>query len=266
MLTSLKNPLVKQIRKLGQTKERRSQQRFLIEGTHLLEAACSVKYPIEIVCYTALWQEQHPQLWQQAIAQAERHEQVAPEVLKAMATTVTPDGVIATARYAPDEAYYPCPSQPQLGLVLETIQDPGNLGTIIRTAVAVNADGLWLSEDSVDLAHPKVLRSTVGQWFNLPMQVSPNLPEQIDQWRRADIQILATAAAASKNYWSCDLSRPTVLLLGNEGGGLSPALTERATDIINIPVSPKVESLNVAIAAAVILFEAQRQRQNRSDR
>ncbi|MFE4105712.1 TrmH family RNA methyltransferase [Almyronema epifaneia] len=259
MLTSLQNPLIKQIRKLSQAKERRSQQRFLLEGTHLLEVACSVNYPIEVVCYTPQWQARYPQLWQQAVAQAQRAEAVTPDVLKSIATTVNPDGVIATARQG---AVKPCPANPDLGLVLETIQDPGNLGSIIRTAAAANVDGLWLSEDSVDLAHPKVLRSTAGQWFKLPMQISSDLSQQMSQWQQSGIQVLATAADAQQNYWNCDLRLPTVLLLGNEGGGLSPQMANLATDVIKIPIQPGVESLNVAIAAAVILFEAQRQRQS----
>ncbi|NJL85759.1 MAG: RNA methyltransferase [Leptolyngbyaceae cyanobacterium SM1_1_3] len=259
MLTSLQNPLVKQIRKLRQAKERRSQRQFLIEGTHLLEAACAASYPIEVVCYTLQWQGRYPQLWQQAIAQARCSELVSPEVLKAVATTVNPDGVVATASR---RAINSCPAKPSLGLVLETIQDPGNLGAIIRTAAAADVDGLWLSQDSVDLDHPKVLRSTAGQWFKLPMQISPDLSEQIEQWRQRGVQVLATAAEATRDYWSCDLRPPTVLLLGNEGSGLTPELSILATDVVKIPISPAVESLNVAIAAAIILFEAQRQRQS----
>ncbi|MCY7284589.1 MAG: RNA methyltransferase, partial [Cyanobacteria bacterium CAN_BIN43] len=171
MLTSLQNPLVKQLRKLHQAKERRSQQMFLLEGTHLLEEACAVGCPLAIVCCTADWQERHPQLWAQAIALSPRVELVSPEVLQAIATTQHPDGVVATAHRNIPTAL----SVPTLGVALQTLQDPGNLGTVIRTAAAAGADGLWLSADSVDLDHPKVLRASAGQWFRLPMAVSANL-------------------------------------------------------------------------------------------
>ena len=258
MLTSLKNPLVKQIRKLRQAKERRSQHCFLFEGTHLLEEALVVDYPLQVVCCTPQWQARHDRLWRQLSLQAQRVELVSPEVLQSMATTVQPDGVIATAAYRP--APQPLASQLSLGVVLETLQDPGNLGAIIRTAVAAEADGLWLSDDSVNPDHPKVLRASAGQWFRLSMAVTPDLPNQLRAWRQAGIQILATCVDVEQSYWDVDLRQPTVILLGNEGAGLSSELMDLAALRVKIPVSPGVESLNVAISAALILYEAQRQR------
>lgn len=256
MLTSLQNPLVKQLRKLQQAKERREQQMFLLEGTHLLEEACAVGCPLAIACCTPDWQERHPQLWQQAIALALRVELVSPEVLAAIATTQHPDGVVATAhRNTP-----PTLPSPSLGIALQTLQDPGNLGTVIRTAAAAGADGLWLSADSVDLDHPKVLRASAGQWFRLPMAVSANLPQEIRQFQRDRVQVIATLPTAELTYWEADLSRPTLILLGNEGAGLSPELAEMADVGVKIPLAVGVESLNVAIAAALILYEAKRQR------
>ena len=257
MLTSLKNPLVKQIRKLHQAKERRSQACFLCEGTHLLQEALAVDYPLQIVCCTPQWQARHPQLWRLIALRTQRVELVSPEVLQSMATTVHPDGVvaIATLRYAP-----PPTSQLSLGVVLEALQDPGNLGAIIRTAAAVGGDGLWLSEDSVNPDHPKVLRASAGQWFRLPMTVTADLPDQIKTWRQAGIQVLATCVNADLCYWDVDLHQPTVILLGNEGAGLSADLINLASLQVKIPISPGVESLNAAIVAALILYEAQRQR------
>lgn len=259
MLTSVQNPLVKQLRKLQQAKERRSQQMFLLEGTHLLEEACAVGCPLAIVCCTPNWQEQHPQLWEQAIALAPRVELVSPEVLQAIATTQHPDGVVAIAhRHIPIALPIP-----DLGIALQTLQDPGNLGTVIRTAAAAGADGLWLSADSVDLDHPKVLRASAGQWFRLPMAVSPNLQEEIGQFQRNGVQVVATLPTAKLTYWEADLSKPTLILLGNEGAGLSPELAEMADIGVKIPLAAGVESLNVAIAAALILYEAKRQRLGR---
>lgn len=258
MLTSVQNPLVKQICKLHQVKHRRSQQRFLLEGTHLLQAALALGWPLEIVCYTPDWQQQHPDLLEQALKQAERVEVVSPGVLQALATTVQPDGVVATAgsrrRHAPAFALQ------SLGLVLETLQDPGNLGTIIRTAAAAGVDGLLLSHDSVDLENPKVLRASAGQWFRLPMSVSPNLAVEIDRYRQQGFQIIATLPTASQTYWDLNFKIPTLILLGNEGAGLSPDLAQGADHQVQIPLAAGVESLNVAIAAALLLYEVQRQR------
>jgi len=256
MLTSLQNPLVKQLRKLQRAKERHEQGVFLIEGTHLVEAACLANRPLATVCYTVDWQAKYPQLWQRFTQQAHRSELVSPEVLAAIATTVTPDGVVATI---PRESMPP-PQIRSLGIVVETLQDPGNLGTIIRTAAAVEADGLILSQDSVEPDHPKVLRASVGQWFQLPMQVSPDLAATITELRHQGLQVVATLPTAPQTFWEVDFCRPTVLLLGNEGNGLSDAIAALADCAVQIPLAEKVESLNVAIAAALMLYEVKRQR------
>lgn len=258
MLTSLQNPLVKQIRKLHTAKERREQQLFLLEGTHLLEEAIAVDYPLVTVCCTLEWQERHPQLWNSICQRSPRTELVSPEVLKALATTIQPDGVVATAPRVSNRAQtLPATG---LGLVLETIQDPGNLGTMIRTAAASGVDWLCLSADSVDLDNPKVLRASAGQWFRLPMSVSSDLIADISQCRKQGMQVVATVPTATLTYWEVDLRRPTLILMGNEGAGLSDNLSIMADVQVKIPLSPGVESLNVAVAAALMLYEAQRQK------
>ncbi len=256
MLTSLQNPLVKQLRKLHQAKERHRQEIFLLEGTHLLEAAFTADYPFLTVCCTEAWQNRYPTLWQQVNQRAERVELVTPEVLRAIATTVEPDGIVATIPRTARQT----PTFRSLGLVLETIQDPGNLGTMIRTIAASGGDGLLLSSDSVDPDHPKVLRASAGQWFQVPMAVSPDLPTDIARYQKQGMQIVATLPTATQTYWQIDLQKPTLILLGNEGAGLSPKLAALADQTVTIPQTPTVESLNVAIVAALMLYEAKRQR------
>jgi RNA methyltransferase, TrmH family len=264
MLTSLQNPLVKQIRKLHSAKERHKQQLFLLEGTHLLQEACAVNYPLVVACCTPQWQTAHPQLWQEAQERCDRTEVVSEEVMAAIATTVHPDGIVATAKRSDRLPQVLCSG---LVLALETVQDPGNLGTIIRTAAAAGASGLWLSEDSVDLDNPKVLRATAGQWFRLPMAITPDLKATVQQAKQAGMQAIATLPSATLTYWEVDWRKPSLILLGNEGAGLSAELAAMADLRVRIPLSPGVESLNVAIAAALMLYEAQRQqREGTGDR
>jgi len=146
-----------------------------------------------------------------------------------------------------------------LALALETVQDPGNLGTIIRTTAAAGAAGLWLSGDSVDLDNPKVLRASAGQWFRLPMAVSPDLKATVRECQQAGMQVVATMPSAVLTYWEVDWRLPTLIVLGNEGAGLSADLAVLADMQVRIPLSSGVESLNVAIAGALMLYEAQRQ-------
>jgi TrmH family RNA methyltransferase len=257
MLTSLQNPLVKQIRKLHSAKQRHEQGVFLLEGTHLLQEACAVDYPLETVCCTPQWQATHQHLWLQVSQKAQRTEIVSVEVLKAIATTVQPDGVIATAKRNERQGNVPLAG---IGLALETVQDPGNLGTMIRTAAAAGASGLWLSADSVDLDNPKVVRASAGQWFRLPMAVSEDLTGTVRECQEAGMQVVATLPTAKLTYWEVDWRCPSLILLGNEGAGLSDRLAQMADLQVRIPLSAGVESLNVAIAAALMLYEAQRQK------
>ncbi|MBE9228576.1 RNA methyltransferase [Phormidium sp. LEGE 05292] len=262
MLTSLQNPLVKQIRKLHQAKDRQEQQLCLLEGTHLLTEAIAVDYPLVTVCGTPQWQEKYPELWQQASERCQRLELVSPEVIKAIATTVQPDGVVATAaRAATFRTQVPYSGSI---LALETIQDPGNLGTMIRTAAAAGVSGLWLSADSVDLDHPKVLRASAGQWFRLPMAVTTDLKAVVAECQKQGMQVVATLPEAKLTYWETDFQKPSLILMGNEGAGLSTDLEALADKQVKIPLNPGVESLNVAIAAALILYEAQRQRHQKN--
>ena len=258
MLTSLRNPWVKELRKLHQAKYRRSHQQFLIEGTHLVQEALATQYPLQAICVTPRWQAQHTELWAHLQSVTPRQELVSEAVLAAIATTKTPDGVVAIASRS-----LPAPIEmtPKLGLVLESLQDPGNVGTLIRTAAAVGSDGIWLSQDSVDLTHPKVLRASAGQWFRVTVQVMPDLATQLSTWQTRGCQILATAAEGAVPYWEIDFRQPSVLVFGNEGAGLSATAIAYASKVITIPMVNSVESLNVGVAAAVILFEALRQRQ-----
>jgi len=255
MITSLQNPLVKQMRKLHSAKQRSQQGVFLLEGTHLLEEACNVGYPLECVCCTPQWQENYQQLWQQISQSRSRVEIVSPEVLQAIATTINPDGVVATAQRQ-QEREIPYTG---ISLAVETLQDPGNLGTIIRTAAAAGASGLWLSADSVDLDHPKVLRASAGQWFRLPITVSKDLKETVRQCQAAGMQVVATLPTAKMTYWQVNWQLPSLILLGNEGAGLSVDLAAMTDLQVQIPLCAAVESLNVGIAAALLLYEARRQ-------
>lgn len=256
MITSLQNPLVKQLRKLHRAKERRIQGVYLLEGTHLLEAACDAGRSLMTVCFTPNWQATHTALEHRLKQVAQRVEVVSPEVLAAISTTVNPDGIVATdSRMA-----MPLPTFSSLGIVLETVQDPGNLGTIIRTAAAVGAEGLLLSHDSVEPDHPKVLRASAGQWFQMPMAVSVDLLKDVLTYQQAGMQIVATLPTANQTYWEIDFCQPTLILLGNEGAGLTAPLAKLANHIVQIPLNAGVESLNVAIAAALMLYEAKRQR------
>lgn len=257
ILTSIKNPLIKQIRKLQRSKERQKQNLLLLEGSKVIATAIELNYPLNTIFYTLEWQENHPQLSQKISLQQLPIQLVSPEVLSAIATTVNPDGIVAIAPR--QTAKKPIISQTKLAIAVERLQDPGNLGTIIRTAVATGVDSLWLSQDSVDFDHPKLLRASVGEWFRLPIDTTPDLLSTVKAHQQQGFQIIATLPQAKKTYWELNLTVPSLLLIGNEGAGLSSELADLAEQKVSIPVSNEVESLNAAIATALILYEAKRQ-------
>lgn len=264
LIASRNNSLVKAFRQLHAPKGRREAGLFLLEGTHLLLEACGVNYPLETLCATPQWQESHWELWEKAGRLAGRVELVTPEVLQVMATTVQPDGVVATApsrQGLQGELRSPQPVTTNfLGIAGETLQDPGNVGTMIRTAVATGVQGLWLSQDSVDGENPKVLRASAGQWFRLPLVTAPDLGQVVRSLQAQGVQVIATNPRTKLTYWQVDFTLPTLILLGNEGAGLSADLLALADRQVQIPLLGGVESLNVAISSAVMLYEAQRQR------
>lgn len=253
VVTSTKNPLAKQFRKLHQAKERRRQNLFLLEGTHLVQEACAVKYTLMQVAVTQDWCRTHGELLSQLQSLSADIRRVSPEVLSSICTTVSPDGVVAIAQRVVPTAESGAVS---LGVALERLQDPGNLGTVIRTAAAAGCDRIWLTANSVDIDHPKVLRATAGQWFRLPMQTVPSF----EFLTSLDTQLVATTPGACLDYWDLDLQQPTIFLMGNEGAGLSDQAMALATHRVKIPLAADVESLNVAIATAILLYEAKRQR------
>lgn len=257
IITSVHNPLVKQLHQLARSRqERYNQNKLILEGTHLLLEALQYGYPLEIVGADELWQKKHPDLWVRAHQQAQRLITFTPAIIAKIATSITPDGVIATAplpEHNPEIKYF--------GLALWYIQDPGNLGTLIRTAVATGCEGLLLSDHCVDITNPKVIRASAGQWFRCAVQTSPNLGKTLAKYQQKGVQIVATSASAPVPYWEWDLRPPTIVLLGNEGSGLPGELLELADGVVQIPVLNGVESLNVAIAGALLCYEVLRQRQ-----
>ena len=268
LITSRRNPLVKRLRELHAAKGRREQGLVLLEGTHLVQEVIRLQLVAsdlgasELLA-TEVWLGCHGDLVA-ALSPAVTIQPVGQEVLEAVATTAHPDGVVLTLATAALQAP---PDGQEFVLVLDGLQDPGNLGTLMRTALAAGVDGLWLAEGA-DPFQPKVLRASAGAALALPM-------ERMD--RSALVQRLITAAARGLQlvaavpprpdvageqplpYWHLDWTKPTALLLGQEGAGLAPELQALASHRITIPHGAAVESLNVAVSAAPLLLERLRQ-------
>ncbi len=188
------------------------------------------------------------------------YETVADDVFNRIAETVTPQGVIALVRI-PAYDLDKTAAEAQNVVLLENLQDPGNLGTIIRTAEAAGIDAVILNRTSVDPYNPKVVRSTMGAMFRMPILVTDDLPELVLRLNGLGFNTLATHLGATRTYYEADYSGKNAILIGNEGNGLSDELTSLAKEKIIIPMSGNVESLNASVAAALMMYEVRRNKQ-----
>jgi len=259
LITSRRNPLVKRLRVLHSAKGRREAGLLLLEGTHLLQEVVRLGLTPRDLLVTEVWCERHPHLLH-ALPAGVRPVLVSAEVLEAVATTDHPDGVVLTL-----EPPAPARDQASFVLALDRLQDPGNLGTLMRTALAAGVEAVWLAEGA-DPFQPKVLRASSGAALALPLErlEAGSLAERLAEVRRRGLTVAAAVLPGPAwpdplPYWRHRWQTPTVLLLGNEGVGLDPALGVQVDVALTIPHSPAVDSLNVAVAAAPLLLERWRQ-------
>jgi TrmH family RNA methyltransferase len=253
MITSRANDRVKRVRRLLTDKRYRSQEGvFVVEGSRWLgELARAGVQPTEIYC-TPDWltaADQAALLGPLAVSPV----LVEPGVLASMSDTDTAPGVLAVV---------PIPSRPipetaDLLLVLDGLANPGNLGAILRTAAAAGVGGVLLSPGAVDPTNPKVVRGSMGALLRLPVQVAP---WEAIAARLAGREVWLAASAAGTSYTAVDWRRPAALIIGSEAQGAGAEAERAATGRLTIPMADETESLNAAVAAGVILFEAARQR------
>ena len=253
-ITSRENPIYKSIKALNRKKVRESNGLFLIEGLRLLEEAASrgvkIKYLIinEIV-------ENVPKINQGCqVLRLPNH------LFKEVSDTVSPQGIIAVAEQMEISLADIILGLNPLLVVLNGLQDPGNLGTIIRTSAAAGATAVLLTKGTVDLFNPKVIRSTMGSLFQLPV-VNGLDDEEVVQWlSHNSIKIIVADLDSEEYYYSANLNEPFALVIGNENRGPGDIWRKAAYKQIKIPILGATESLNASVAAGIILYDAVRQR------
>lgn len=186
---------------------------------------------------------------------------VTDDVMKSMSDTQTPQGILCVVKQPS------CVIEDIMGnkkshllLILEGLQDPGNLGTIFRTSEAAGVTGIIMSRDTVDIYNPKTIRSTMGSIYRVPFIYSEDLYTDLDKLRTHGISVYAAYLTGSVSYDKCDYRSDTAFLIGNEGNGLSDKALSHSDTRVRIPMEGSVESLNAAVSAAVLMYEAHRQR------
>ena len=260
MISSAANPRVKQTAALVKKARCRKQTGlFVVEGPKMFR-----ELPAERVHEVYVTEKflQDPSC-KKMLEHTPNVEVVTEEVLKAMSDAQTPQGVLAVVRqYDYTMADLKNSSGPSLLMILETIQDPGNLGTILRAGEGAGVTGVIMDRDSVDVYNPKVIRSTMGSIYRVPFFYTDDLTETLRALKSEGIRLFAAHLDGKRDSDQEDYTADVGFLIGNESRGLSCETSALADGLIRIPMAGKVESLNAAVASSILMFEAARQRRN----
>lgn len=257
-ISSRQNALVRQFRDVAQGD---ADDALLLDGDHLIQEALASGVAIDVAAFSERLATGRLAIRLQDAGT--RVVVVSDGALDAMSPVQSPSGVVAIARRPAANLERALGNTPQLVLMLHDVQDPGNVGAVVRAGEACGATGVICSERTADPFGWKALRGAMGSTFRLPLAVRQSLPAAIAVARSGGIRILATVARGGTPLADCDLRVPAAILLGGEGAGLPADLADAADTRLTIPMQPPVESLNVSIAAALVLYEAARQRQTR---
>lgn len=231
---------------------------FLIEGPKAIAEAVQKRLQIEDVVVSESFWKQDPSVVSDLDVQSVAI--VDDKIIKELATTTTPTGVIATAaipRYEVNDLFG------DLVVIADAVQDPGNLGTIFRTALAASASGVILTKGTVDPFNPKVVRAAMGALFAMPVVWDFTFADAIKLAKEHGLKVVGCEPTAQKTLFEADLTGPVAIALGNEGQGFTPTDLELVDEQIVIPMNLQSESLNVAICGAIVLFNVVQQRLQR---
>lgn len=265
-ITSLQNQYIKLAAALKQKKYRDETGLFVIEGIRLVEEAARSHYRVDTCLYTlkAMEQKRVQDILNKLEKSGTRMLRVSDEAYNKVTDTEQPQGIMALVeKFHPDMSDVLSSGNLPLLLVLDHLQDPGNVGSAIRSADASGCTGVILSHGCADLYAGKTVRSTMGSLFHLPVLENVDLTDFLAVCKSNKVDIMVTALDGARVHFHVDFTRPVAIIFGNEGNGVNASLLASADEHLYIPLKGKAESLNVSAAAAIILYEAVRQRQYR---
>jgi TrmH family RNA methyltransferase len=254
MITSAQNSKLQLARALlSRPKERQAVAAFVAEGVRLVEEALAAGWPFRFVLHSSELGERGAALIAALAAQGIEVEEAAAHLLQSVSETETSQGVLAVLEWRP----LPIPSSLDFALIPDQVRDPGNLGTLLRTAAAAGAQAVFLPPETADAFAPKVVRAGMGAHFRLPIQA---LSWDEIRVRTQGLKVYLAEAGAPLSCWEADFRPPLALILGGEAEGAGQDAHRLADATVNIPMPGRSESLNAAVAGAVLMFEVVRQR------
>lgn len=253
MITSSQNPKLKLVRALmGRARERREENAFVVEGVRLVEEAVNAGWKFQYALYADGLSERGGNLLNRLKANDIEVDEVAGDLLQKLSDTETPQGILAVLEFTD----LPFPDDPDFILIPDQIRDPGNLGTLLRSAAAAGVQAVLLPPETTDAFAPKVLRAGMGAHFRLPIR---SLTWEEIKTRTTDMDVYI-ADMGGISCWETDLRKPLALVIGGEAEGASDEAQRLANRKISIPMAANVESLNAGVAGSVLMFEVVRQR------
>ncbi|MES9541219.1 RNA methyltransferase [Spirillospora sp. NPDC049024] len=261
-LTSLRSPRVKAARRLAKRAFRRRENRFLAEGPQAVREALEIPGGLAELFTTAEAEARHPEL----VLAAERAGvpvlRVSGEIMAELAQTVTPQGLLAVCEFVDVPLGKALEAGPRLVTVLAHVRDPGNAGTVLRTADAAGSEAVVFTDASVDPYNGKCVRASAGSLFHLPVVVGPRFDTLIPELKGAGLTVLAADGAGDRTLDEAIdegvLARPTAWVFGNEAWGLPDDILRHVDEVVRVPIYGRAESLNLATAAAVCLYASAR--------
>lgn len=261
-LTSIRSPRIKAARQLAKRAFRQRARQFLAEGPQAVGEALAAGGVVTQLFVTAAAQARYANLIGQAAGQDADVHAVSGEVMTELAQTITPQGVLAVCGFIDVSLGELTAPAPQLAVILANVRDPGNAGTVLRTADAAGAGGVIFAGSSVDPYNSKCVRASAGSLFHLPVVTGPPVADAVRALRERGLHVLAAdggAGATLDDLQSAGrLGQPTAWLFGNEAWGLSSDVLDLADDAVAVPIYGRAESLNLAAAAAVCLYASAR--------
>lgn len=259
IITSESNGQIKELLKLQkQARERRKTKKFVAEGIKMVLEAISFDKLDKLYISESAFDKTVPKLGDKL--ERISYEVVADNVFKQISDTVTPQGVLAVVKMPEYDIKDILADKKKSWVILDDLRDPGNLGTIIRTSEGAGMSGVIMSKESVDLFNPKVVRSTMGAIFRVPFCYVDSLTEVVEEIKNSGYEVYATAMEGSEVYDRVDYTPGAAFIIGNEANGVSDKVFESASKRIRIPMAGKLESLNAAVSAAIIMYEIARQK------
>lgn len=268
MITSVSNQQMKSVSALlKKTKERKGSKSFVVEGPRMVTEAPVAALKAVYVAESYENNTDNKTVLQELKQKCEQahaiYEVVADNVFKSVSDTQTPQGIMAVVAMPEYHLEQLLDGDKTHLLILESIQDPGNLGTMVRTGEGAGVTGIIMNKTTVDLFNPKTIRSTMGSLYRVPFYVTDDLAETMKGLQKQGIALYAAHLKGEHSYDEEDYTKACGFLIGNEGNGLSDEIANLADTYIKIPMEGQVESLNAAISATLLMYEANRQRRRK---